>query len=58
MVTKRVKFGKLKIQKLNRIALSSSLLENLSLNEGDEVEVYLDIDKNEIVITKLKRLKK
>ena len=46
----KIKFGSLKIQKLNRLALPSSLLENLSLDVGDEVEVYLDIKKDEIVI--------
>jgi len=52
---KRVKFGDLKIQKLNRIALPSSLLENLELNVGDEVEVFLDIEKDEIVIRRNKK---
>ena len=51
-VMKRIKFGKLKIQKLNRIALPNSLLENLDLEVGDEVKVFLDIERGEIVIEK------
>ena len=47
---KRIKFGDLKIQKLNRVALPSSLLENLNINIGDNIEVFLDIEKNEIMI--------
>ena len=47
---KRVKFGDLKIQKLNRVALPSALLENLSLNVGSEVHIFLDIEKDEIVL--------
>ncbi|MEK6873222.1 MAG: hypothetical protein AABW91_00065 [Nanoarchaeota archaeon] len=52
---KRVKFGNLKIQKLNRVALPNSLLENLSLLEGNDVEVFLDVEKEEIIIKKLKK---
>jgi bifunctional DNA-binding transcriptional regulator/antitoxin component of YhaV-PrlF toxin-antitoxin module len=47
---RRVKFGKVKIQKLNRIALPTSILENLELNIGDEIELLLDIDKGEIIV--------
>lgn len=54
MGKKRIKFGELKIQKLNRVALPSSLLENLELDVGDEVGVYLDIEKDEIVIRRKK----
>ena len=49
---KRVKFGFSKIQKLNRVALPSSLLENLNLKVGKDVEFFLDIDKGEIIIKK------
>ena len=52
IMVKRVKFGNVKIQKLNRVALPNSLLENLSLLEGSDVEVYLDIEKEEIIIRK------
>ena len=55
---KRVKFGNLKIQKLNRVALPSSLLENLNLNVSDNVELFLDIEKGEIIIKKGKNEKK
>lgn len=50
----RVKFGKLKIQKLNRVALPSALLENLGLKISDNIELFLDIEKDEIVIKKEK----
>lgn len=52
MEKKRIKFGQLKIQKLNRVALPNSLLENLNLSEGNDIDVFLDIDKEEIVIKK------
>ena len=55
---KRVKFGNLKIQKLNRIALPSSLLENLNLNISDNVELFLDIANDEIIIKKVKNAHK
>ena len=51
---KRIKFGDLKIQKLNRVALPNSLLENLDLKQSDDIEIFLDIDSNEIIIKKLK----
>lgn len=51
---KRVTFGKSKVQKLNRVALPSSLLENLNIDISDDVEVFLDVEKEEIVIRKLK----
>ena len=49
----RIKFGELKIQQLNRVALPNSLLENLNLEVGNDVELFLDIEKDEIVIRKL-----
>ena len=52
---KRIKFGKIKIQQLNRVALPSSLLENLELEIGDEVEIFLDIEKNEIIVREVKK---
>ncbi|MEA3329566.1 MAG: hypothetical protein U9Q06_02370 [Nanoarchaeota archaeon] len=52
MITKRVKFANLKIQQLNRVALPNSLLENLELAIGDDINVYLDIEKEEIIIKK------
>jgi bifunctional DNA-binding transcriptional regulator/antitoxin component of YhaV-PrlF toxin-antitoxin module len=54
MDKKRVKFGKLKIQQLNRVAIPNSLLENLGLKISDDVELFLDIEKEEIVIKKSK----
>ena len=52
---KRVKFGTLKIQKLNRVALPNSLLENLHLQVSDNIELLLDIEKEEIIIKKSKK---
>ena len=49
---KRVKFGSSKIQKLNRVAFPISLLENLNLKVGKDVEFFLDVDKGEIIIKK------
>lgn len=57
-MVKRVKFGNSKVQKLNRVVLPSSLLENLSLAIGDNVEIYLDIDNEEIIIRGAKNGKK
>ena len=54
MEKKRIKFGKLKVQKLNRVALSSSLLDNLEIDIGDDVEVFLDVEREEIIIKKFK----
>ena len=51
-MVKRVKFGQSKIQKLNRVALPNSLLENLNLSEGEDISIFLDIEKREIVIKK------
>jgi antitoxin component of MazEF toxin-antitoxin module len=56
-MVKRVKFGSLKIQKLNRVALPNSLLENLDLSEGKDIEVFLDVEKEEIIIKKPKTRK-
>jgi bifunctional DNA-binding transcriptional regulator/antitoxin component of YhaV-PrlF toxin-antitoxin module len=45
---------KVKIQALNRIALSPELLENLDLKMGDDVSVFLDTEKQQIVVRKEK----
>tara|TARA_Y100000310_G_C20278769_1_gene621579 strand:+ start:221 stop:391 length:171 start_codon:yes stop_codon:yes gene_type:complete len=52
---KKITFGKLKVQKLNRVALPSSLLDNLDIDIGDDIEVFLDVEKEEIVIKKNKK---
>ncbi|HLD98533.1 MAG TPA: hypothetical protein VI815_04360 [Candidatus Nanoarchaeia archaeon] len=57
-MVKRVKFGVSKVQQLNRIAFPTSLLENIKLNIGNSVEIYLDIDEDEIIIKKVKNAKK
>lgn len=51
---KRVTFGKARVQKLNRVALPSYLLENLGIEVGNNIELFLDIKKKEIIIKKLK----
>jgi len=54
-MVKRVIFQrKIKIQTLNRIALYPELLENMGLKIGDEVSVYFDIEKKEIIVRKEK----
>lgn len=40
----KVSFGTQKIQKGRRIAIGQDALENLSLDVGDTVKVYLDTD--------------
>jgi len=39
-----------KIQSLNRVALNPELLENMGLKQGDKVNIFLDTDKEEIII--------
>jgi bifunctional DNA-binding transcriptional regulator/antitoxin component of YhaV-PrlF toxin-antitoxin module len=41
---------KVVIQSLNRVALKPELLENLGLKVGDEVSIFLDTRKKEIII--------
>jgi bifunctional DNA-binding transcriptional regulator/antitoxin component of YhaV-PrlF toxin-antitoxin module len=48
----KVFFGRAKVQKLRRIAIDANALENLGISEGDEVCVYLDTDKAELVVCK------
>ena len=50
MKKKAITFGRIKIQKLNRIALPKILLDNLNLKIGNEVELFLDLEKEEIKI--------
>jgi predicted lysophospholipase L1 biosynthesis ABC-type transport system permease subunit len=51
MVMKEVVFQrKVKIQDLNRVALNPQLLENLGLGVGDEVKIFLDTTKKQIII--------
>ncbi|MCK5043728.1 hypothetical protein KAR52_01880 [Candidatus Pacearchaeota archaeon] len=45
---------KIKIQTLNRVALSPELLENMGLQIGDDVSVFFNIDKKEIIVKKEK----
>jgi bifunctional DNA-binding transcriptional regulator/antitoxin component of YhaV-PrlF toxin-antitoxin module len=55
---KHLSFGKVKIQQLNRIAIPKTLLDNLEISIGDEINLFLDIEKEEIVIKKEKKVKK
>lgn len=41
---------KIKIQVLNRVVLSPELLENMNLEIGDDVSIFFDADKKEIII--------
>ncbi len=50
---KRVSFGVSRIQALRRVTLDENLLRNLNLAEGDAVEVFLDAESEEIVLTKV-----
>lgn len=51
MVIKRPVFQRnVIIQQLNRVALNPQLLENLGLKEGDKVKIFLDTEKEEIII--------
>ena len=49
---KKVSFGKTSIQKGRRIILDDSLLQNLNIQEGDPVELFLDIKEEAILIKK------
>jgi len=43
-----------KIQNLNRVVLNPELLENLKLKQGDKVNIFLDTEKEEIIIRREK----
>jgi len=58
MKKKEITFGKVKIQKLNRIALPKALLDNLNLDIGSEIELFLDLEKEEIKIKEGKKNEK
>lgn len=46
----KVFFGTTKIQALRRIALDANLLANLNLSQSDTLSVYLDVEREEIVL--------
>ncbi|MEK6915371.1 MAG: hypothetical protein AABW89_02425 [Nanoarchaeota archaeon] len=50
--TNEILFKKGKIQELNRIAFPKELLNNLGLEEGDLVNLYLNHKNSSIVIKK------
>jgi hypothetical protein len=49
-----VSFGTTSIQKLRRITLDQNLLRNLSLEEGDSLEVVLVVATGDICLRKCK----
>ena len=48
----RVLFASRTIQKLKRVRLDHNLLENLQVQEGDTVDLYLDTEEKAILIKK------
>lgn len=54
---KKVLFDTKKIQKLGRIQLNPRLLDNLNLQVGDELEIYLDTNENQIILKKKNKRK-
>jgi len=53
MRTKLPSFGVRSVQKGRRIAVDERLLQNLSIQEGDQVELFLDTQDEAIVIKKV-----
>ena len=51
----RVSFGSRTIQKLKRVSLNHSLLDNLNVSEGDTVDLYFDTDEIAVVIKKSRK---
>lgn len=49
---KLVSFGVTSIQKGRRISLDDSLLKNLSIKVGDQVEIFLDTEEEAVVVKK------
>ena len=43
-------FDTRRIQKLGRVALSDHLLRNAGLHEGDNIDIYFDAVKRQIVL--------
>ena len=53
MRTKLPSFGVRSVQKGRCIAVDERLLQNLGIQEGDQVELFLDTDDEAIVIKKV-----
>lgn len=53
MRLKRVSFGNTPIQIGKRITLNNNLLHNLEIQEGDLVELLLDVDEKAIIVKKV-----
>jgi bifunctional DNA-binding transcriptional regulator/antitoxin component of YhaV-PrlF toxin-antitoxin module len=49
---KKVSFGITSVQKGRRIILDESLLQNLDIEEGDPVELFLDTKEEAIIVKK------
>lgn len=49
---KLVSFGSTSVQKGRRVRLGESLLQNLGIQEGDQVELFLDTEEEAIVVKK------
>lgn len=56
MRTKLPRFGVRSIQRGRRIALDDELLQNLGIQEGDQVELFLDTEEEAIIIKKFQDL--
>ena len=53
---KLVSFGVTSVQKGRRVSLDDSLLQNLSIKVGDQVEIFLDTEEEAIVVKKSQNL--
>ena len=51
----RVSFGTKSIQKMKRVSLNHSLLDNLNVSEGDAVDLYFDTEEKAIIIKKSRK---
>lgn len=51
---KFVSFGVTSVQKGRRVSLDDSLLQNLGIKVGDQVEIFLDTEEEAIVVKKVR----
>lgn len=52
MSINKVFLGTKKIQKLGRVALDDTILYNLGIKEGDQVDIYYNTEDKNILISK------
>lgn len=45
-------FKKGRLQGLNRVVIPRELLDNLNINEGDFINLYLDVNNSRIILKK------